>query len=68
MRMINEIFICSYLFQKALHVRALRTFVDSFKHKRLHGEEWLVYSEDTETYIPDVNEEVEEKDECFDCT
>ncbi len=45
-------------FQKALHVRALRTFTDAFKHKRLHGEEWLVYASDTETYIPDVYEEV----------
>jgi hypothetical protein len=47
-----------YILQKALHVRALRTFTDSFKRKRLHGEEWLVYASDTETYIPDVYEEV----------
>ncbi len=45
-------------FQKALHVRALRTFTDSFKRKRLHGEEWLVYASDAETHIPDVYEEV----------
>ena len=45
--------------KKALHVRALRTYVDAFKRKRLHGEEWLVYSSDAETYIPDVYEEVE---------
>ncbi|CAF3493311.1 unnamed protein product [Rotaria sp. Silwood1] len=44
--------------KKALHVRALRTFVDIFKHKRLHGEEWLVYASDAETYIPEVYEEV----------
>ncbi|CAF3482226.1 unnamed protein product [Rotaria sp. Silwood1] len=44
--------------KKALHVRALRTFVDIFKRKRLHGEEWLVYASDAETYIPDVYEEV----------
>jgi len=44
--------------KKALHVRALRTFTDAFKHKRLHGEEWLVYASDAETYIPDVSEEV----------
>ncbi|CAF4358326.1 unnamed protein product, partial [Rotaria magnacalcarata] len=31
---------------------------DSFKHKRLNGEEWLVYARDAETYIPDVFEEV----------
>ena len=47
-----------FLFQKALHVRALRTFTDAFKRKRLHGEEWLVYASDAETYIPDVYEEV----------
>jgi major vault protein len=45
-------------FQKALHVRALGTFTDSFKRKRLHGEEWLVYASDAETHIPDVYEEV----------
>lgn len=45
-------------FQKALHVRALRTFTDAFKRKRLHGEEWLIYASDAETYIPDVYEEV----------
>ncbi|CAF4424575.1 unnamed protein product, partial [Rotaria sp. Silwood2] len=44
--------------KKALHIRALRTFVDIFKRKRLHGEEWLVYANDAETYIPDVYEEV----------
>ena len=44
--------------QKALHVRALRTFTDAFGRKRLHGEEWLVYASDAETYIPDVYEEV----------
>ncbi|UJR37119.1 hypothetical protein I4U23_029823, partial [Adineta vaga] len=44
--------------KKALHVRALGTFIDSLKRKRLHGEEWLVYASDTETYIPDVYEEV----------
>jgi len=52
---ITILYLC---FQKALHVRALRTFTDAFKHKRLHGEEWLVYDSDTETYIPDVYEEV----------
>ncbi|CAF3612282.1 unnamed protein product, partial [Adineta steineri] len=44
--------------KKALHVRALRTFTDSLKRKHLHGEEWLVYASDAETYIPDVYEEV----------
>ncbi|CAF0946336.1 unnamed protein product [Didymodactylos carnosus] len=44
--------------KKAVHLRALRTFKDNFGNKRLHGEEWLVYAHDTETYIPDVYEEV----------
>ena len=51
----NNIFI---FFQRALHVRALQTFTDAFRRKRLHGEEWLVYASDAETYIPDVSEEV----------
>ena len=50
--------------KKALHVRALRTFTDAFKRKRLHGEEWLVYASDAETYIPDVSEEVRKRTDC----
>lgn len=44
--------------KQALHVRALGTFVDALKRRHLHGEEWLVYVSDTETYIPDVYEEI----------
>ncbi|CAF0741315.1 unnamed protein product [Didymodactylos carnosus] len=44
--------------KKAVHLRAIRTFKDTFGNKRLHGEEWLIYAKDTETYIPDVYEEV----------
>ena len=51
-------FIRLYCFKKALHVRALKSFTDEFNKKRLNGEEWLVTSNDTETYIPDVYEEV----------
>lgn len=44
--------------KKALHVRALKSLTDEFNKKRLNGEEWLVTSSDTETYIPDVYEEI----------
>lgn len=44
--------------KKALHLRALRTFVDSLKKQRKAGEEWLVTLNDSETHIPDVYEEV----------
>ncbi|CDI97635.1 major vault protein [Echinococcus multilocularis] len=42
----------------ALHVRALKSHIDDFGHKRRHGEEWLITYLDTESHIPSVNEEV----------
>jgi len=44
--------------KKALHLRAVRTFVDVFKKERKAGEEWLVSFAQAETHIPDVNEQV----------
>jgi len=44
--------------KKALHLRATRTFEDTFKKVRKAGEEWLVTHEDAETHIPDVYEQV----------
>jgi len=44
--------------KKALHLRAIRTFVDSFKKQRKAGEEWLITLADAETHIPDVYEEL----------
>ena len=44
--------------QKALHVRALRTYKDDFDKLRKNGEEWLITTDDTETHIPNVYEEV----------
>ncbi|ESO97274.1 hypothetical protein LOTGIDRAFT_214098 [Lottia gigantea] len=44
--------------KKALHMRALRTYVDDFKVTRKNGEEWLITMNDTETHIPNVYEEV----------
>ena len=44
--------------KKALHLRALKTFVDDFNKKRLNGEEWLITFSDTESHIPNVYEEV----------
>jgi len=44
--------------KKALHLRATRTFKDTFDIQRKAGEEWLVTSVMTEAYIPDVYEEV----------
>ena len=44
--------------KKALHMKALKTFVDEFGKKRLNGEEWLITLADTETHIPGVYEEV----------
>jgi len=43
---------------KALHMKANRTFVDVFKCERKAGEEWLVTSDMTEVYVPDVYESV----------
>ncbi len=42
----------------ALHVRALRTFVDEKEVTRRSGEEWLIKMEDTESHITGVYEEV----------
>ena len=44
--------------RKALHLRAKRTFTDTFARQRKAGDEWLVTFEDTEIHIPDVYEEV----------
>lgn len=44
--------------QKALHLRATRTFEDVQGHVRRTGEEWLVTQEQSEAYVPDVFEEV----------
>jgi major vault protein len=44
--------------EKALHLRALRTFVDRFSKERKAGEEWLVTSDLSPTHIPDVYETV----------
>ncbi|KAK6190922.1 hypothetical protein SNE40_002687 [Patella caerulea] len=44
--------------KKALHMRAIRTYVDDFKITRKNGEEWLITMRDTETHIPNVYEEV----------
>lgn len=45
----------------ALHMRSTRTFTDEKKKVRKNGEEWLITFEDTETYIPNVSEEVVEQ-------
>jgi major vault protein len=42
---------------KALHLRASRTFTDTYKKERRAGEEWLVTSKDTSFHILDVFEE-----------
>jgi major vault protein len=42
----------------ALHLRAIRTFVDVFGKKRKAGDEWLITLAEAETHIPDVYEEV----------
>jgi len=44
--------------KKALHLRSIKTFVDSKKKKRVAGEEWLVTLADEEAHIPDVYEKV----------
>eukprot|EP01103_Thecamoeba_quadrilineata_P012021 TRINITY_DN2_c0_g1_i1.p1 TRINITY_DN2_c0_g1~~TRINITY_DN2_c0_g1_i1.p1 ORF type:complete len:853 (+),score=229.43 TRINITY_DN2_c0_g1_i1:27-2585(+) len=44
--------------KKALHLRALQSYVDVYKKKRSAGEEWLVTIADSSTHIPDVYEEV----------
>jgi len=42
----------------ALHIRAMSNYTDQFGTQRLIGDEWLVTNKDTESYIPDVTEEV----------
>ncbi|KAF6041169.1 MVP [Bugula neritina] len=42
----------------ALHMRCLKSFTDRSNQSRKNGEEWLIKMSDTETYIPDVYEEV----------
>ena len=44
--------------QRALHIRATRAFTDVFGKLRKAGEEWLVTVAETDTYIPDIFEEV----------
>jgi len=44
--------------KNALHMRATRTFTDKKGTIRRNGEEWLITFSDTETYIPNVYEEV----------
>ncbi|CAF0855629.1 unnamed protein product [Rotaria sordida] len=44
--------------KKALHLRALKTFIDDFGKKRLSGEEWLATHIDTETHILSIYEEL----------
>ncbi|KAJ5072182.1 major vault protein [Anaeramoeba ignava] len=44
--------------KKALHLRATKSFKDYLNIDRKAGEEWLVTLDMTETYIPDVYEEV----------
>lgn len=44
--------------QKALHLKAKRTFTDLFNRQRKAGDEWLVTFEDTEIHLPDVYEDV----------
>lgn len=42
----------------ALHLRAIRTFVDQYGKERKTGEEWLATSKDSEIHVPNVSEEV----------
>jgi Major Vault Protein repeat domain len=51
--------LCGLFKQKALHMRALKTFKDDFGVVRKNGEEWLIKMSDTETHIPNVYEEVQ---------
>jgi major vault protein len=44
--------------KKALHLRAIRTFTDSFGKEHKAGEEWLVTYHVCDIYIPDVYEAV----------
>jgi len=44
--------------RKALHMKSLRTFTDSFGVVRKCGDEWLIKMADSETHIPNIYEEV----------
>ncbi|XP_067884613.1 major vault protein-like [Heterodontus francisci] len=44
--------------KNALHLRAVQTFRDVKDRVRKTGEEWLITMNDSEAYIPNVNEEV----------
>jgi major vault protein len=44
--------------EKALQLKATRTFTDIFGRQRRAGDQWLVTVADAETHIPDVYEEV----------
>ena len=44
--------------KQALHIRALKTFVDDFGVSRNNGEEWLVTMAMTDAHIPGVYEKV----------
>eukprot|EP01125_Pyxidicula_operculata_P004823 TRINITY_DN179_c0_g1_i1.p1 TRINITY_DN179_c0_g1~~TRINITY_DN179_c0_g1_i1.p1 ORF type:complete len:823 (-),score=241.12 TRINITY_DN179_c0_g1_i1:105-2573(-) len=44
--------------KKALHLRAVQTFVDAYGQERKAGEEWLVTLSMTEKHIPDVYETI----------
>lgn len=44
--------------KNALHLRATRSFKDSFGKERKTGEEWLITLEEAECYIPGVYEEL----------
>jgi major vault protein len=44
--------------KNALHLRALKSCTDEFGKSHKTGEEWLITFKDTESYIPDVYEEV----------
>eukprot|EP00727_Mastigamoeba_balamuthi_P009005 m51a1_g4727 putative major vault protein (834) ;mRNA; r:336372-339489 len=44
--------------QTALHLVATNGFADVFGRRRRAGEEWLVTMADSETYIPDVYEQI----------
>ena len=42
--------------QKAIHLRAIKSFTDVYHNDRKAGEEWLLTIKDTDTHIPDVYE------------
>ncbi|OMJ90126.1 hypothetical protein SteCoe_7621 [Stentor coeruleus] len=44
--------------KKALHLRAIKSFIDIYKKSRKAGEEWILTLKDTDTHIPDVYEQL----------